>query len=404
MNMAYQTADQALASYWALSQMSMSPAKGQTGKLPAAKEDSFETRLNQKAQENQKPQSEKADKAEDAPQKTDAAGKKPEEPVEEQGQVQQAAEEPATVDRLALAAALLAQGQPQLAEPVTETDPTVETAADPLAQVGLEETGTPVETNAVPVVQEQAADRKPEQNLQMQQETQDTPDLHPQTEAEAVSTETFDAQATAESVQEVHTENVTAKSDSTVTAEVTTAEDGQETEEAEETPVFEHLEAVPVRVADRVEKPEAPIELETPQAPEQIAAKIGPAIDAGASHVELSLSPEHLGKLTVELTRSGDGTLSVVIHASTPKAAALLEQHADGLQQLLAASNRDEVQVEVRGNTEAQQQFLNPNENGQRQQEQQQQHQRNQQEDQNQQRQGADMDFMQRLRLGLTAI
>ena len=161
-----------------------------------------------------------------------------------------------------------------------------------------------------------------------------------------------------------------------------------------EVPVFENVTAAPVKVAP----PQAePIELEAPDAAEELADRIEDLFtDEGIdSRVEFTLTPESLGKITVQITHGQDGSLHVLLSASTERAAALLERHTSGLQNLLTANGRTQTQVEVRGNEESQRQFFNPNgENNQGRQQQQGQQRRSQPEHQTQ-------DFVQQLRLGL---
>ena len=102
-----------------------------------------------------------------------------------------------------------------------------------------------------------------------------------------------------------------------------------------------------------------------------------------------------MGNLTIKLTQAADGTLQVVLHAANAKAANLLTQHMDGLNQALQGySQNQEVRVEVqRGedSQQAQQQQADPDG-----------HNQNQQQQQRQQEQSEHSgDFVQRLRLGL---
>ena len=163
-----------------------------------------------------------------------------------------------------------------------------------------------------------------------------------------------------------------------------------------ETAVFGELDAVPVKVA---QAPEEPVPLESKDAPELIEQKLPIPTEQGTSHIEINLQPENLGKLTVAITRAADGALSVVLSASTMKAAALLQQHSSGLQNLLAENNQAKVEIEVRGGEETQQQFLNPNDsNGREQQQQRQPHHQQQEQPSN------TIDFLQQLRLGLVSM
>ena len=164
-----------------------------------------------------------------------------------------------------------------------------------------------------------------------------------------------------------------------------------------ETPVFEQVEAPPVKVA---EVPR-PIPLEAEDGVEQLGNEIGSIVvnSVDANRIEVTLTPGNLGRLTVEVTRSEDGTLNVVLHATTEKTANLLEKGADGLRQALAANAGREAQIEVRSSEGSQQQFLNPDgQNGQERQQQQQQQNRRQND------QRSAQEFLQQLRLGLVDV
>lgn len=156
-----------------------------------------------------------------------------------------------------------------------------------------------------------------------------------------------------------------------------------------EAPVFETAE-VPVKVA------ETPLRLEAPDAPEQLEAELADSLqvnDAQPNRVEITLTPEHLGRLTVEITRGENGALSVVLHPSTLRAANLLERSSDSLQSLLA--NRTGGEIEVRVQESDRQQMLNPD--GQQRQQQQQQRDGENRGNRNRNPQ----EFLQQLRLGL---
>jgi len=117
------------------------------------------------------------------------------------------------------------------------------------------------------------------------------------------------------------------------------------------------------------------------------------AAQQGLKQIEIKLSPENLGSLTVKLTQATDGTLQVVLHTANAKAANLLNQHLDNLNGLLQGVNQNEVRVEVqRGedSQQAQQQQTNPDG-----------HNHQQQQQQQQQEEEHSGDFLQKLRLGL---
>ncbi len=155
-------------------------------------------------------------------------------------------------------------------------------------------------------------------------------------------------------------------------------------------PLFKDVEAAPVKVGEN-------FQLDTQQADmdDQLAETIRSAAQQGLKQMEIKLSPENLGSLTIKLTQSADGTLQVVLHTSTTKAAALLTQHLDRLDMALQNYGQTQVHVEVQRNEDsqqAQQQFQQADPDG---------HNRQQQQQQHQQENEHSGDFLQRLRLGL---
>ena len=155
-------------------------------------------------------------------------------------------------------------------------------------------------------------------------------------------------------------------------------------------PLFKDVEAAPVKVGEN-------FQLDTQQADmdNQLAETIRSAAQQGLKQVEIKLSPENLGSLTIKLTQSADGALQVVLHTSTTKAAALLTQHLDRLDMALQNYGQTQVHVEVQRNEnsqQAQQQFQQADPDG---------HNRQQQQQQQRQENEHSGDFLQRLRLGL---
>ncbi len=151
--------------------------------------------------------------------------------------------------------------------------------------------------------------------------------------------------------------------------------------------LFQQVEATPVKVGD------VPVaDTQSPDMDAQIVDEISKTLDAGAQHVEIQLTPENLGTVTIDLTRSQDGSLQVVLHTSTDKAAELLTQHSAALSTLLGSDSQSSVQVKVLQQQEEnlyfQQQSQDQSSNGQSGQQ------------QHRQRQESD-DFFQQLRLGL---
>ena len=157
----------------------------------------------------------------------------------------------------------------------------------------------------------------------------------------------------------------------------------------EEVRVFEHVEAAPIKVSETAET------AQTEDVKNQVLEKVTQAISNGETKVELQLNPEHLGKVTIEITQKQDGTLHIAVHAENNQTRGLLERDAAGLQSLLGRNAQQEVHVEV----------YQPQENergdfydGHQQQQQQQQEQKEQQR-----RRGEPVDFLNQLRLGLVA-
>ena len=156
-------------------------------------------------------------------------------------------------------------------------------------------------------------------------------------------------------------------------------------------PLFDRTEHMPVKVgeADTLDATE-------PDFAPKLAETITKAEQEGASRVELKLTPEHLGKLSVELTQGKDGVLHIVFHAENEQAMKLLQEHSATLVSMLHGSHSGEIQVEVPRPQQGEQPWQQP--------EQQpgQQHGRNPQE-QGRQRQSTE-DFLQQLRLGLLGV
>lgn len=159
-------------------------------------------------------------------------------------------------------------------------------------------------------------------------------------------------------------------------------------------PVFSQVESIPVKVSD---VPAGENSGETPTVETQVFQGVEDAVKQGDSKVTLQLTPEHLGSVTVELTRGTNGALHVVLTAERMQTQNLLEKHMSGLQSLLANNTQEPVEIQVQRQQESQA-YDSHNydgssgngKNGYQQQEQNQQH-----------RQQQGNDFLQQLRLGL---
>ena len=165
--------------------------------------------------------------------------------------------------------------------------------------------------------------------------------------------------------------------------------------EAAPQPLFKEVAAAPIKVGSGPE-PEPAGEAEPVE--RQVLREVSAALERGESHVKVSLQPERLGSVTVELTRGADGALRVLLHADSARTLSLLERSAAGLQHMLADGAQGTVQVQVERQQAEQpgQQHpydQNSGQGGQRQQEQPGRHQRQQ-----------EADFLQQLRLGLVSM
>ena len=202
----------------------------------------------------------------------------------------------------------------------------------------------------------------------------------PHAEVEAVN---------ADAVPEVKTVEQSANSNGAAQSGADT-EQGEEpfVEEAEvtmgEQKVFHEVETAPIKVSETAGAAETVTSVET-----QISDKLNETLANGETRVELQLNPDHLGKITIELTKSSDGALHVSLFAEKSETRLMLERDMGGLQSLLHQNVREDVQVEVSHQSEAQQ---HESYDGHQQQsrEQEQKHERQQSED-----------FLNQLRLGL---
>lgn len=172
-----------------------------------------------------------------------------------------------------------------------------------------------------------------------------------------------------------------------------TGDDAEEIggEAAVEAPLFENVEAAPIKVAEAPERTqeETPIE-------RQVTEKLSDAIRSGETRVELQLEPLELGKLTIELTHSENGALNILINAENAETRTLLERHINSLQEALVERSQNSVQITVDRSEESQRQEQNNDfRDGSN-------NRHNEQQRRDGQRSGED--FLQQLRLGLIPI
>lgn len=158
--------------------------------------------------------------------------------------------------------------------------------------------------------------------------------------------------------------------------------------------LFHDVKAAPVKVGETYDVEQA----DKADVARQVDAGLAQALEKGESMVRIQLTPENLGSVTVEITRSAEGLIRVALNAHSGETRSLLERHAGELQGMLSGRTQQEVEVSVQQNQESQQnQNQHPYDgrggHGQSGQEERRQSRREQSEH--------GRDFMQQLRLGL---
>ncbi len=195
-----------------------------------------------------------------------------------------------------------------------------------------------------------------------------------------------DVQQPIEAVEHTDTEmNVEVKRQGQETDESVTVEAGAET------PVFRNVREIPLKVG---EAPASEEMVNTKSVESQIGEKLSEAVQLGETRVELQLTPEHLGRVQVEMTWNAEGALRVTIQAENSQTRSILERDTTNLLMALNRHTGEEVQVVVTAQSQESQsqQFQQEHHNGDGRQNQQQ-NQRNHDRD--------GQDFLQQLRLGL---
>ena len=161
--------------------------------------------------------------------------------------------------------------------------------------------------------------------------------------------------------------------------------------EAPQQPLFRAAEGTPIKVGETYR-----LDTEAQDMEVKLADTIREGLETGAQKIEIRLTPENLGTLTIRLTQGSDGALQVVLHTADAKVGDLLTRHLDGLHMALQGVSQGQVQVEVQRNQDsapAQHQHQHQADPDGRGQQQQQQH--------RQERQAKAEDFLHQLRLGL---
>ena len=332
-----------------------------------------------KAQDSQKTQNSKDSEKPQEAEKDDSA-RKTEEPAKDTGAAQQPAAMQAAAGNLTYVQVLdiaLVKESPNGLQLVSVQDVTQQTA-NPVnaANVAAEQ---PVAANGM--AQQAAAQQQvPEQQAAVQQSP-----VQQQAETQAEPVEVQTVQAKPESQQaQAETFAQTAKDDSgepDAQAAVTTAEQ----------PFFQETENMPVKVGDG-----DTIDTQQPDFDAKLTQNVEKALSQGEQRVEIRLNPENLGSVVVEMTRSQDGSLHVVLHTETESAARLLSEHSGTLGLMLQNNSQGEVRVEVRQPQQENQQWQHPDQDGG-------QNHGGQQREQQEHRQSTE-DFLQQLRLGLFSL
>lgn len=372
-----------------LSQMIWSAAAGM-GELPAvgnqsqqSGKDSFQSLLEDKRTQS--------DQTTGQSQATQDKEPTQEEPTQEEG-----AEKKAVAAEIP-AAALLLQWQPQIQTQQVPlagggqaegalTVPAQTVEAQPMApiqqeaaQTVLPQTQAPVQTQtAQPQVSGEAAPQAPVQEGEVQAVRTAQPQ-QPQTqtgEGEAQGSQTNGVREKSQT-QQVTVEDSSAPAEQAIPAQIVLRETGE----------------MPIKVAG------AP-ELDTTAEDFDIQLKqvVQRAADGEVQRVEIQLTPANLGRVAVEMTRTGDGALQVVLHVETEQARSLLTEHAKSLGLMLQGSNSGEVRVEVTRPQQGEQPWQQPDQNGGQRQDGQ--GQEGRQQNNRQQRQSTE-DFLHQLRIGL---
>lgn len=347
---------------------------------PSESGQDFKTLMeDKKAQDSQKTQNSKDSEKPQGTEKDDSAGKT-EEPAKDTGAAQQPAAMQAAAGNLTYVQVLdiaLVKESPNGLQLVSVQDVTQQ-AANPVnaANVAAEQ---PVAANGM--AQQAAAQQQvPEQQAAVQQSP-----VQQQAETQAEPVEVQTVQAKPESQQaQAETFAQTAKDDSgepDAQAAVTTAEQ----------PFFQETENMPVKVGDG-----DTIDTQQPDFDAKLTQNVEKALSQGEQRVEIRLNPENLGSVVVEMTRSQDGSLHVVLHTETESAARLLSEHSGTLGLMLQNNNQGEVRVEVRQPQQENQQWQHPDQDGG-------QNHGGQQREQQEHRQSTE-DFLQQLRLGLFSL
>ena len=302
----------------------------------------------------------------------------PAKPQAQQDHTEEANPENAQVLAAALAAAL--QIQPQV---ISEETPVVVEQIVPTVPVAEGEVQTALPGEVVKGGEPLASMAQPETGVKLEPSAQQA-----QTAAEeADGGAEVQRSAPAPVQKETEQQPMEHRKDGPAPRESVKTETG-ETPVPVEQPLFRETTEMPVKVGEATE-----LDATSKTFDAQAAKTIAEAMEKGFQRVELKLTPEHLGTVTVELTRSGDGAIRVVLWAESEHTLKLLNDHSAQLGSLLQSSVHSDVRVEVPRGQESQQPWQQPDQQqggGQR-----------QNQNSRQQEQPSSEDFLQQLRLGL---
>lgn len=109
-----------------------------------------------------------------------------------------------------------------------------------------------------------------------------------------------------------------------------------------EQPLFREIKSTPIKVGENMHT----VDTEAPDMDSQLADKLQATLKQVGDKVEIQLRPEHLGKITIELTQTAGG-IGLVVHAEKAKTTSLLSQHAANLGAMLEDRTGEQVQVHV---------------------------------------------------------
>lgn len=367
--------EQLINTMLANAQIPQIPGMAKKGESSVQK-DGFQKLLEQKQSDaSQAPRQEKTE----APQKPQDAQKTEEAQEPQEGQEVQTTPEDGKVleERMTLAAMMMMQAPVVPVEETLTPEVQAEAVADEVAPLAAEIVLTPEEGNLVPEAEAKMSEA-PVEGGENQAVDQTLVEELPQTiQAPEASQDT-----------EGRTVEVKVETGSAEGAAPDAGEDAAPQGAEVETPVFEDVKAVPVKVGEAHKAPQ-PSEI----AEKQIAPRVEEALANGQTRVDIQLTPENLGKITIQMTTGEDGKLLVVLHAENRDTQNLLSKDTTRLAELLGRETQQEVRVEVPRQEESQRQDLYE--------QQQEQRQRHQQQEQRRRQQASGEDFLQQLRLGL---